>query len=430
MINPPLTRRVFLQGAAASLLAGPARGSGVYSAASFADSIGINTHMSSEAYASRYRLVRDLLGASGIRHLRDEIRPRNDLTQWRDLFGRYSIRSHLLVSPATNTMTQMLEYIDALGVEKISAIEGQNEGDGDWFKAQKAALPDWSAAVVAYQREVFEALRSRFPATELPIVSPTVLDWKPGDMRKISGAADFCDIVAIHSYVQHAEEPETAKRYAAVSWYLQNMRDVFKPGAPAMATETGYNNTTANGRGVSETAAAIYIPRLLLNNFAAGVQRTFLYQLLDAGADPDNSEHHWGLVRNDGTPKPAFQAVAALLGAFRNEGEGSHKTAETAGVSLRDAPPAARLLQFQKANGTIILAIWRAVPCWDVATTEDIPVAPRPVIFIPGRPAATAELMVLAEDCAWTDVPVSRDGVRVEVGSQVTLVRLKPVRAL
>ncbi len=99
-------------------------------------------------------------------------------------------------------------------------------------------------------------------------------------------------------------------------------------------------------------------------------------------------------------------------------------------MSLRDAPPAARLLQFQKANGTIILAIWRAVPCWDVATTEDIPVAPRPVIFIPGRPAATAELMVLAEDCAWTDVPVSRDGVRVEVGSQVTLVRLKPVRAL
>ncbi len=427
MMDLLLSRRAFLQGAAAALLAPTARAGGgdVYPAAAFARSVGVNTHMSSEPYASRYSRVRDLLHASNIRHLRDELRPRNDLNPWRDLFGRYAIRSHLLVSPATNTVTQMLDYIAALGVEKISAIEGQNEGDSDWFKSQKAARRDWSAAVVAYQREVFQALRARYKAAELPIVSPSVLDWKPGDMPLIRGAADFCDIVAIHSYTQHAEEPETASRYAAVSWYLQNMRDRFKPGAPVMATETGYNNMVRpGGSGVSETAAAIYIPRLLLNNFAAGVQRTFLYQLLDGGADPDEWEDHWGLVRHDDTPKPAFHAIAALLGALSDEGGATQKPVEPLRVAIAEAPPEVRLLQFRKLDGSIVLAIWRAVPCWDAQKAAGIAVSPQPLTVVLDRPVLKAATMTPNDGASWTELAVSGGGIVVPVVDKVVLVRL------
>jgi hypothetical protein len=417
-----LSRRAFMMGGTAALLASPARAQGVpvCSAAAFADSVGVNTHLGSEPYASRFGLVRELLAASGIRHVRDELRPSNDLARWRELFERHGIRSHLLVSPATNTVAEMLDYLAALGAEKVSAIEGQNEGDSDWFQAQEAARGGWAAAVTAYQRAVFQTLRERYPADVLPVLSPSVLDWKPGDMEAIRAAAPFCDMVAIHPYAQHGEEPETEAPYAALSWYLRQMRDGFKPGAPAMATEAGYNTLVEpRGAGVSEAAAAIYIPRLLLNNFAAGIRRTFLYELLDEGPDPAEWEQHWGLVRYDGTPKPAYRAVAALLQAL----DASQPGGVAVAAAFRGAPPEARAMQFRKADGSTIVAIWRAVRCFDAAAARGIAVDPVPLTVVPDRSVSQAAFTVLDGGTAWAELPVSNGAIAVPAGAGVVLLR-------
>jgi hypothetical protein len=422
-----ISRRIFLQGAAASVVTSRARaGAGVaYSPAAFAASAGVNTHLSSEPYASQYMTVRELLRASGIRTVRDELRRGNDLNRWRDLHDSFGIRSHLLVSPATSTVAEMLSYIEALGVERVSAIEGQNEGDSDWFKSNAASGGNWSKTVVDYQRSMFQALRTRYPSDALPIVSPTVLDWKPADMRQLIAAANFCDAVAIHSYAQHAEEPETGAGYAALSWYLHNLRDVFKPGAPVMATETGYNTMSPPaGSAISEAAAAIYLPRLLLNNFAEGVQRTFIYELMDGGADPANPEHHWGLVRHDGTPKPAFNAIATLLGAMTDQTR-SVGAMKPVTVRLREAPPKTKSLEFRKGDGSTIVAIWRAEPCWDRASAADVEVPPVEVLAVPDRPISAASLMVPNDGSAWTDLAPSRGGgLAVPVSGKVVLLRL------
>ena len=396
-----LSRRSFLSMGMAVLVGAPARAESalVHSAAAFVDSVGVNTHISSEPYASRFPFVAEMLGASGIRHLRDELRPTNNLDHWRTLFTRHGIKSHLLVSPVTNTVPEMMTYLDALGVDLVSAIEGQNEGDSDWFMSQPQARGDWSTVVVAYQKEVFNALRSVYSAATLPIVSPTVLNWKPANMRLIRGAAEFCDIVAIHSYVQRAEEPETGADYAALSWYLRNMRDAFKPGASVMATETGYNNVIKpSGKAVSETAAAIYIPRLLLHNFSRGVKRTFLYQFLDGGSDPSEWEHHFGLIRDDNTLKPAFHSAAMLLGALSDTGTAQSASAELKFVKvLADASTKVRSLQLRKSDGSLVIALWLPVSCWDVPSSADISVSPRHVAVAFDRPVARAEMLVLGE---------------------------------
>ncbi len=404
------------------MLASPAgaQGAQVYSAAAFADSVGVNTHLGSEPYASRFEPVRELLAASGIRHVRDELRPSNDLARWRELFGRHGIRSHLLVSPATNTVAEMLDYLAALGVEKVSAIEGQNEGDSDWFKAQEAARGGWAAAVTAYQRAVFLALRERYPAETLPVLSPSVLDWKPGDMAAIRAAAPFCDMVAIHPYAQHGEEPETEAPYASLAWYLRQMRDGFKPGAPAMATETGYNTLIQpRGAGVAEAAAAIYIPRLLLNNFAAGIRRTFLYELLDEGPEPAEWEQHWGLVRHDGTPKPAYRAVSALLRAL----DAPQPAGMPVTAAFRDAPRDARIMHFRTRDGSTLAAIWRAVRCFNSAAARDIAVEPEPLIIVPDRRASKAAFTILDGGAAWEDLPVSNGPIGIPAGAAVVLLR-------
>ena len=203
------------------------------------------------------------------------------------------------------------------------------------------------------------------------------------------------------------------------------MRDRFKPGAPAMATETGYNNIVRpGGAGVSEAAAATYIPRLLLNNFASGVKRTFLYELLDEGVSPEEGEHHWGLIRYDRTPKPAYHALSAMLSALSDEQGTVFPPAKTVAAALRGAPPEARMLQFRKADGSTAAAIWRAVPCWDPTAARDIPVEVRPLTMELDGPVSRAAFTIPGEGTAWTELPVSRNTIAVPAGAKVVVVRL------
>ena len=419
-----LSRRMFAQGALASVLSQPAAGAAAsvnpMTITAFIDSVGVNTHLSSPEYGARFDLVRRLLARSGIRHLRDELRPHNKIAHWQTLYSELGVRGHMLVSPTTNSVEQLTNYVAALGIEKLSAIEGQNEGDGDWFRSQIKG--DWAKVVVDYQRAVHEALRAKYEADALPIVSPTVLDYKPEDMLEIGSAADYCDIVAIHSYVQKAQEPETNDRLAGLAWYVKSMVDPFKPGAPVMATETGYHNLTKPaGSGLSEKAAATYVPRLLLNNYVSGIKRTFLYQLLDGGADAGDPEHHYGLVRHDDTPKPAFEALSLLLGSFKSVEAAGASQRHPGQVALTPNPQGARLAQFANSNGRTLLAVWRPVKCWDAWRGIDITVDQRPVGVRTNNPVR-ATWLDIGGGGSWSEPTPAVTTFEVPVGANVVLI--------
>lgn len=424
-----ISRRQVLQGGSATLLSGctAANAGSTPPVSAFLDGIGVNTHLSSKAYTERIEIVENAVRTAGIRHVRDEIRPTDNLQLRRLLCSRCGIRFHLLVSPVTNTASQMLSYVQRLGAENVSVIEGQNEGDSDWFKAQPQARNDWSSTVVAYQREIFQMLRARFKSDVLPIASPTVLNWKPGDMLLIRPAADFSDIVAIHAYVQHGEEPETKADYSAISWYVRNMRNAFKPDGPIMVTEAGYNTMTRpGGTGVSENAAAIYIPRMLLNNFANGIQRTFLYQLLDGGSDPGEWEHHFGLLRHDNSPKPAYDALVSLVGGMAVDDWQPSRDDELRLLHVESVPPSEiRYLAFKQRSGALVVAIWRAVSCWDVASATDIVVEPQPVTIGLSRPASRVAMLVVGSGHGWSWL--SSPASKIELRLAATVVLLKVV---
>ena len=369
-------------------------------------------------------MVQRLIADLGIRHLRDELRPKNHLGRWKSLFDRQGVMSHLLVSPATNTIAEMATYVRRLGQERISCIEGQNEGNADWFMAHKAARGDWAGTVIAYQREVFQRMRDLSGAV-IPVVSPSVINWKPADMALLRDAAPYCDYVAIHSYPQHAEEPETKADYASLAWYLRHMRDAFKPGAPVMATETGYNTSVKpGGSGVSERAASIYLPRMLLNNFSEGVARTFLYQLLDGGDEPGNWEHHFGLVRHDDTPKPAFTAIANLIGALQEAPAGS-SLGRQAQITL-EAPISVRIVLLSHGDGTTTAALWRAERSWNVEKAADIEVPEVSCGLSADRPISRARMLVPNSSREWHDLDVRGASLSIPVADRVVLVRMTP----
>jgi hypothetical protein len=79
-----------------------------------------------------------------------------------------------------------------------------------------------------------------------------------------------------------------------------------------ISTETGYHNvvnTTVGHIGLPEDIAAKYIPRIYLEQFNSGISRTLSYELIDVDKDPTDPEKNFGLLRNDGSEKPAFVAL-------------------------------------------------------------------------------------------------------------------------
>ena len=422
-----LSRRGLLLGAGGVLLSDAPRivADAATPAAAFVESVGVCAHVGREPYNSP--LFHDLIVASGIRHLRVLLDVSTDFAQWRHLYAAFGIHSHLIVSPAVNTVAQLLDYLNRVEPGSVAAVEGQNEGDNGIFAAQEAVNGGWNAVVVRYQREVFEALRQRYSAAALPIVSPTLIDWKPADVALIRDAAPFCDIVGLHAYVQHGEEPETQDDYAALSWYISNFADSFKPHAPVMVTETGYTNVVAPGQaGVSELAASIYLPRMLLHNFASGVLRTFLYEFMDGGLNPTDGEHHYGIVHFDGTPKDAYHTIAALLVTLADRpGTGARSLPERAiPLAFSNAPADLRHLIFTRSDATVVVALWRPLRVWNVERGEDIPDATRDLLIVPGWSVARAEYMVLARTPVWNTLPVVAGRIEIPVGAAVTLVRL------
>ena len=421
-----LSRRAFLGAAGTAILVPAAASANDGGAAppthAFGDSVGVCLNLGGDTTREHFPRLRHLLDDSRIRHIRVEPRSGYQLDRWRELQAIPGLRWHLLASPLTNTVPQLLDLMTALGPDHCSAVEGQNEGDG-YFRTQPASRGDWSGTVVAYQRDLYEAVRRSGPAASLPVVSPTLLDWRPGDVALIRPAAGFCDVVGLHSYVQRSQEPETQDDYAGLSWYVRNYRDRFKPGAPMMVTETGYTNAAGPGRrGISELASSIYLPRLLLHNYGAGVRRTFLYAFMDAGQDPGDNEHHYGLVRFDGQPKPAYRCVRTLLEALSDD-----PVPLRSGPSLRpsfpDAPAGLRHQVFVLRNGGVVVALWQPARVWDADSLADINPPPA-LVTVEGAGAARAARMTLDEDAAWRPVALSGGRAAVMVGARVTLLRL------
>ncbi|HEX2670989.1 MAG TPA: hypothetical protein VHM25_08955, partial [Polyangiaceae bacterium] len=111
--------------------------------------------------------------------------------------------------------------------------------------------------------------------------------------------------------------------------------------------------TTGGGsllhRPPDEAAQALYVVRMLLLDFESGVPISIWYDWRDDGDDGSEPENRFGLVRRDGSPKPAYRALKTLL-------------SELSGFNLecsnRD-PDGQLSLVFGRVNASAKLVSWR-----------------------------------------------------------------------
>lgn len=149
-------------------------------------------------------------------------------------------------------------------------------------------------------------------------------DWYRWLYDVLQSASDSLDFVTHHVYDNDGDGDITKKltgstRFANQPslWDIENpsVREVLKnvgwyPSRPVWLTETGWNTSQ-----VSEAAQAAYATGLLDTWFTgvegkSWIDRVFLYEARDGVGDDA-----FGLLRADGSPKPAYDAVKSFISA-------------------------------------------------------------------------------------------------------------------
>lgn len=388
------------------------------SAASFTESIGVDTHFSytDTPYVNRFQEVKAKLVELGVHHIREDLLPgRPDQYTRLNELAQAGIGSTLIMGSPENG-TAGLEELLSIAHTKLSgvdALEGPNE------PYSQDENPNWTTTTDAYQQALHEKAATTPQLASLPIVGPTTIFWQNGELGNISPWLNYGDIHPYSGGYPPEEYLERHVDFAALS----------SGSKPLMATETGFHNAM-NWKGdfppTSEAATAVYTPRIFLDYFQEGIARTFDYELVDEFPDASGEEReaHFGLLRNDLSPKPAFTALKNLISIV---GEGDESFVPGAlDYSIGGNTEKLHQMLLQKADGSFYLALWRSLSVWD--PVKQVPLSPptKPVTVQLGQPlASAAEYMPNKSSAPLAQLPTSGT-LPVNVGPEVVILKLDP----
>ncbi len=335
-----------------------------YAADAFIESIGINTKFGygSRLYVRRYAEVWRHLESLGVRHVRDVAygpRQRDKVEKMLDLYHDLGIRILALVDSRRRGRPRIL---DPGGIPTLLstihahpdvfvAVEGPNEYD-HLFRADE----NWGDNLLKYQKALYEQAGT-------VVVGPSMAKGRM--WREAPDLTPYLDKSNAHSY-PGGRPPESN-----IGRVVEQFKRLFH-GKPVWATETGYLTRPVPGKQphVSEEAAAKYIPRLFAEYFLQGVERTYLFELMDDDGE-GAKRNKFGLIRGDLTPKPAFYALHELIVLLSDRGPSFTPGALTCDV---DAPDDVRMLPLQKRDGVFYLLVWQPAESY---RGGDVSVAPK-----------------------------------------------------
>lgn len=342
------------------------------SAFGFINSIGVNTHLNYfDRLYGNFPLVQRELASLGVLHLRDGVHLQSPeynamvYGRWAQL-GKLGIRFNAVVDPRSNLgpiTPELLEKVYLLSDRTIESIEGPNEMD-------VSGTRDWSTVDRDFNDTLYRAVRQMQDSHRVKLIGPSMAFASHGhEIGDISGRNDFGNL---HSY-------PAGKLPSTIFPEQTDLAKDLSGSHPIMMTESGYHNALndhTDQPAVSEAAAAKYIPRLFLENYMHGIPRTYLYEFLDEAPDPalKDNQLHWGIIRSDGSEKPAFKALKNLISELNDHAALSNPRPLT--WSLSGTRSVIDHMLLQKSNGEFDLILWQEIPSFDTRRQVEINNAP------------------------------------------------------
>jgi hypothetical protein len=386
------------------------------SAGAFVNSIGVATHTSysNTVYASRFQELKAKLAELGVHHIREDLMPeRPDQYKRLNELAAMGIGSTLIMGKPTNGVSGLNALTSTVknDLTKVDALEGPNE----WYLSGQR---NWGAQVAEYQKLLYTAVKSDPALASLPVLGPSTIFWQTGELGDIS---QWLDYGTIHPY------PGGYPAEGYLSRHLEFAK-LSSGSKPVVATETGYQtalNSTGTNQPVSEAAKATYMPRIFLEYFRRGVARTFAYQLVDQSSNPnfDEVEAHYGLLRNDLSATPSFDALRNMIDIL-----GEPNTSFSPGTldySLGGNQENLHQLLLQKQDGSFCLALWRDTSVWDPVNKVALNPGSSPVTISFQQPIANVQTYAPnSSSTALSSISSPTSPLSLEIGPQVRIVRI------
>ena len=376
----------------------------------FVDSVGVNVHLSytRTPYFSNFPLIQQSLLALGVRHVRDgmvDFGPKSYYYDRHNALGRLGIHGEFTTS--TTQSADLLKTWPTRVPDSFEAYEGPNEMD---------KKPNGIDALRTFMPVLYTAAKSGF-APKAYVIGPSLT--KDSSYTEIGDLTANQDFGNLHNYFSN-RPPGTPgwgpNGYGSIRTNLAHVA-VTSKSQPVYTTETGYTNDPKIPAYLSPDVAAVYMPRLLFEQFHAGIKRTFIYELLSTNGED------FGLLDSTGNQKPAFKAVANLLNMLSDKGPTF--TPSPVSYSVSGGSPAMHHFLLTKRDGTVYLALWLEVSSFNENAHTPIDVAPQQVtLTLPTAPASIKAHHWGADGNVTTAVLKPSTSVKLQVSEKVVLLEL------
>jgi hypothetical protein len=335
------------------------------SADSFVDSMGVVTHLryGDTAYGHYEDIIKPRLQELGIHHIRDGGKDAGMFQKLNDL-AKLGVKSTLVMDPRDGIdPSNVIDAVINQVLPSIEAAEGPNEWDTQpQLTYQGRSFPE---GVRDYQTGLYNTITRNAASSTIPVLMPSLAFPSNGNQL---GYLSSVSMGNMHSYAGgHPPSQDLDTKW------IPDTRIVSGSNKLIVATECGWHNALTDGNasqpGISEQASAKYVPRLYLEYFNRGVRRSFLYELINQRQAPDQ-ENNFGLLRADGSRKPAFTALTNFVQLLKDPGEAFQPG--NLAYALSGDLTAVNHTLLQKRNGKFYLVLWQDVSSFDLNSKADL----------------------------------------------------------
>ena len=327
----------------------------------------------------------------GVRHIRTNVQPNEKKIQRRlkDL-ANIGIKSNLVMDPRKLSLKDAVQMVKDLGNSVVQSVEGPNEWNAQSNLKYEYKGQSFPTGVKNYQSDLYSAIKNEPATAQLPILAPSMSAGNNIERSLVELGKVQCDANNMHSY-PGGKMPST--RTLDVN-FIKYSKISCGEDKPLIATETGYHNAL-DRNGISEIAAGRYTPRLFLEYFNRGIERTYIYELLNKQLDPSSSDRKgsWGLLKADGSRKKAFTATRNLINILKeSDTQTSNSSLESLDYTLQGDTTDINHTLLQKKDGKFYLILWQEVPSYDFQTKSNIKVPHRSLKLILNTKISRANL--------------------------------------
>jgi hypothetical protein len=267
--------------------------------------------------------LRGLIQDLGVWHLRDGCGwGRDALIAWMvGLHNDLDVMFTMTMDPrdGADIPRRLNAYRPLARAGALATLEGKNEPGG-----REPTATD-NTATRTWEKQWIDAALADVDFRDIPMAAPSLADTLDTSDYLDLGAIANLDLGNSHPYPGNSVFVPGTRMLrswtdidnglsAIAAKGIANARIVAGAGNPVIATEANMTVGGNSDQTATEQQQADLLPRIATRYLAAGYERVFFYELVASRSTAENShEEGFGLVRYDGTKRPAFGALKALL---------------------------------------------------------------------------------------------------------------------